>query len=234
MAIEIGRRLVASGGHLRSPVLIPESMQIDGADYVKFCKSDWTTIRLLCGDGVTGRPLAKTDILEKLAKMRNDVYNNIADNMFRGDKEDLGLDVAPKRRRKIVEPENMPITAELDAPSFEGFDAHRLRVRLSKSGSLWIELTPRNLEYLHIAVTKQIADGLQKAKPDASEQEVGVNLNGIKGLSFSASRNSIRAYTTCKGKVVTKYFKLGGDTSNDDQVVAATTWLQEHTDTDEA
>ena len=225
MPIEIARCLVARGGYLKSDITIHSSENINGADYVKLSKSSWCTTRLLRGDGVSGRrQLAKTTILETLAKLRNDLYTNTVADIMRGDKEDLGLDV-PLKRRRLEEPENMPLTGEIRAPSIDVFVDHRIRVRLNKSGPLWVELTPESLEYLHTAVTAQFSDELQKVKTDDIQQAIETQLKGIKGLPVSSARKSIRAYTMSNGKTVTKYFKISTETAAAEQVATAVAWL---------
>ena len=227
MPVEIARCLVARGGHLQWPIVINNSMQVDGADYVKLLKSSRLTARLLCGKPATARPLAKTKILETLIKMRNEAYNTMENNFSRGEKEDLGLDVPPKRRRCNKKADDVPKTVELTAPPFGEFVGHKLRVLLSRSGPLCVELAPQNLEYLHIAVTTQISEESQKIKAEEDGPEMDVDITGIKGLCISKRRQAIRAYKVSKGKTITKYFKITGEIAADDaQRAAATAWLE--------
>ena len=94
-AITIETRIVVTGGHLKSPVVLaPGHVQnVGDITFINLKKSDQLVCRLLAGECVSGtRQLTNTDIVEKLVDRRNKAYNMVAEQSETGGKEDLGLD----------------------------------------------------------------------------------------------------------------------------------------------
>jgi hypothetical protein len=225
-AITIENRIVVTGGHLKSPVVLaPGHVQnVGDITFINLKKSDQLVCRLLAGECVSGtRQLTNTDIVEKLVDRRNKAYNMVAEQSETGGKEDLGLDEpATKKRRTTVEA--MPLTIDIDAPSCSMHVLHRMKILLSKPGSsLWVELTAENVQYLRDFVAEQRSEANAPQKEALPKLDDGRIRSDVKGVSFSYTHTSWRASAKQDGKVVTKYLRIN-DADMDERLLEASHW----------
>ena len=230
MAFSIDYRPVISGGHLKSPIVIKHTQEVDGIKFMKVCKSDTAMSRLLVNeDTEAGRPLSMSDVLEQLVSRRNSAYNAILTQKLSGaeeGKEDLGLDCA-KRRRQREHPEvSMPKVATLEAPDIEDVQGIPIKVILSKSGqALWVELSVEVLTYLRDAISMQISSGHVKRTHPGRDIPVEERVTSdVKGVSYSYKRQSVRVRVLADGQPVQKYFKVKDSNNVDDQLREAELW----------
>ena len=237
MALTIEYRPVISGAHLKSPIVLKDSQEVEGATYFKVVKSDAMIARLFVKDQedrIHTRPLSKTDIVEQVSSLRNSAYYSLLedeDEMNEG-KEDLGLDGPVdrvlRRNRPRKSMDELPKVVTLSAPDITDIAGVQMRVLMHKPGqALWVELNEANLNYFRLVVEQQIEKGDIKRHHardtvDASARVV----TGSKGVTFSYKRRSVRVKSSnSDGKPMQRYFKV--QDNMDATVARASTWLDE-------
>ena len=232
MSFSIEYRPTVTGCHLKNPVQLKYFETVDGAVFVKVCKSDSVMCRLLVEDGaqMAGRPLSMTDILEQLSTLRNKVYHELAfaPDKVEDDKEDLGLDAPTRRRAKDLS--ELPKIIVVEAPCVDDVPGKEMRLLLDKPGKpLWMELNEGNLKYLKDSVGCQINSGqIKRSHPRATIEEESRVECDVKGLCYSYKRKSVRATGQVDGKPVTKYFKVKDTDTIESAMNEARAWLTEN------
>ena len=237
MALTIEYRPVISGGHLKFPIVLKNSQEVEGATYFRVVKSDNTIARLFLNDQedrIHTRPLSKTDIVEQVSSLRNSAYYSLLEDeadMNEG-KEDLGLDGPVdrvlRRNRPRKSMDELPKVVTLSAPDIMDIAGVQMRVLMHKPGqALWVELTEANLNYFRLVIEQQIAKGdIKRHHARDTVDATARVVTGSKGVSFSYKRSSVRVKSSAAdGKTTNKYFKVKGDM--DATVARASTWLDE-------
>jgi hypothetical protein len=171
---------MAMSPHLKLPVFLTDRKEVDGKTFIKMIKVDWKIGRMLIGGFVKNtRPLAKTDVIERLTKLRDDNFalalggagvdmNNAPQH------DDLGIDIstehrpAVKRRRRAL----LPQTTVVSAPSVVGVEGIDMCVALDGPGKpLWMEFSGENLNYVSSVCRAQLRVGDIKRVPFHSQCE---------------------------------------------------------------
>ena len=221
-AFSILTQLSVSGGHLKKPVVIPQTQTVAGTVFFKLTKADQSVTRMLVKVMKYGtRPLANTDVIEQLVAQRDAkcrAWQEVSEASAEG-KEDLGLDDSQRRRKKRrVE---LPPTAVIVAPTIGDAAGTEMIVLAHQPGTaLWVELTGRSIGYLVEAVDHQLTQGTIKRNHPGSrvEETSRVSCTDIAGLSYSYARKAFRATAkSADNKPATRYFR-----EEDEAVV----WLQ--------
>ncbi len=197
---------------------------VEGAPYINLRKADNSICRLLSDNPNNVRPLSNTDIIEQLATARNEAYERIIKELLSEGKVDMGLDEPPKKKQRQV-PASMPLTTEIMAPNIGDHAACTVKVLLTKpASSLWIELSPSNIEYLRGVVKHQrVHCEVQGRGNDKQDEEKRVS--SVKGVSFSYTRSAWRATKLKDGKANTKYSPVNEQTDETTSREAAESWM---------
>jgi hypothetical protein len=219
MSVRIEMRHVITAAHLKNPVLLP-TKQVEGRTFFKVSKADHQITRLLVQSKyqASERPLARTDVVERIVRIRNSALHSLLMQPPDDDegKEDLGLD-GPRQPRKAAEVD-LPASLIVQVPDVEGVPGIDMRIELctTRSSGLWVELTTDNINFLIEVVNRQIASGEiknQHARDRVDEDDRMDMSEASAGVSYSYKRNCVRARTEVEGKQATKYFKIEQDMS---------------------
>ena len=200
LTVELQPRV--SGGILKDPVCLRQTIQIDGVVFWKAAKCDAVVSRLLLGRAhQRERPLVKTNILETLQQLRNQRMLAIlaADGEA---KDDLGLDGPDVPKIHHSDLSKLPAIIEVDAPSVGDVGGMTVKVLPSMQHQpLWLELSESIIVYLQRVCDHQLVHGdilPNRVKDDKHATEDN-------GVSWEGRRNSFRARVKT-GK--TKYFNV--------------------------
>lgn len=168
-------------------LLAVESSEVDGRHYIKVPKSNRTIETLLLATTAAelrpaikkGRPLARTDVLEQLQKLREEKYNELLAGLQPPKPEkSTGLNEEESETtmgtRELAKLRvQMPKNAVIQAPTIGDVNGIELRVTLhaKHASPLEVELLAPNLQYLADACAWQIKDGTIHNQPRRRHHE---------------------------------------------------------------
>ena len=222
MALSIEWAPVLSGVGAQSPLLLSKPSNIvdeGGVKFLKVKKSDrrlqtallWNidsqrTPRL----STQSRPLACTDVIERLIELRNAKYAELLAQEQGSAQRKTGLnDDAPEasrdRSRRVKNQANIAKAATIEAPRVGEINGIRISVLLSATPSspLYIEIKAANIEYLRQVVAYQISAGSVLRAPHQSASPLGGGLTALRRGKYSFRCKKRRA----DGSVANFYIK---------------------------
>ena len=213
---EIEMRPVVVDVRRNEAVLLRATRQVGDRHFWRVAKADQVVCRLLAGKSSSSeRLLSRTDIIDRLVKLRNDA-------VLRLDPEpaamvDLGLDdpaTQPARKRTRAADRTWPDYVTITAPTIGPASSIDIRVLPALGSSpLWVELTPDIVGYLATTVSEQIEQGAIKNRRPQDTIIEG------KGLNFDRGRRAVRA-RRADGKQ--RYFR---EQDYADATESASAWL---------
>jgi hypothetical protein len=211
--VTVSQAFVVSGGNINGRVVIVDATTIDGRVFVDMAKGNIRTCRLLGQATGKSRPLASTDVIEQLQKLRDTVFPSYC--VGYGD-DDLGLDDAPT---KLQLKDDAPAFVQIEAPAVPeaGVDSVNIAVLLSKpTSTLQMEVTHESLQYMSAVAAHQIehCDIKKHSHRDNVPEEHRETKSLLPGVSFcfkGRMKGSVRVIyeentTTTTKKRKNKYF----------------------------
>ena len=228
-ALRVEYQPLVCGGHLKAPVFMRNVRKLDGVTFFKLAKSDHCVAKMLVQEVKRGtRPLAMTDVIERLTALRDEAYASHLCQPLEDDKEDLGLDVPPRGR--AVNRRDIPAVVTVQAPDIDVVPGIPLKVLNERKGKpLWIELTDDALSYLSQSVARQIETGeIKRVHPREHVSEDDRIQTHVKGVSYSYRRSSFRVVVKHAdgARASHKYFKVNDAASLDEQKEEAISFLE--------
>jgi hypothetical protein len=159
---------MAMSPHMQVPVVLTDHHKtINGVVFIKLSKGDWRINLMLLGHVMRGtRPMARTNVIERLTKERDDDFARQLEGVEpEPQHEDLGIDLstehrpAAKRRRTSTRPV-LSQTTVIAAPSVLGVEGIDMCVALDGPGKpLWMEFSGENLNYVSSVCRAQLRVG---------------------------------------------------------------------------
>jgi len=162
---EIEMRPVVVDVRRNETVLLRATRQVGDRHFWRVAKADQVVCRLLAGKSSSSeRLLSKTDIIDRLVKLRNEVVLRLDPELAA--MVDLGLDdpaPQPARKRSRAGDRVWPDYVTITSPAIGPTSSVDTRVLPATGCSpLWVELTPDSVGYLASAVSEQIEQGAIK------------------------------------------------------------------------
>lgn len=213
---------------LKSELLLPSFIEIDGEKFFKIVRSDNRIHRLLTGDSIgNARALKKADFLDALVAQRAKVYDEtmaeLAKTKESAPKEDLGIVDGPpeKKAKPSILAQSMPPTLTI----YIGEVAAKVATPASPTDPLVVELTASAVNALRAQ-----AENKPTEQDALVEEAKGNKPSPGKGVFWCQSKGCWRVRYTSDGKVKQKAFKPDGpgDDAINQAADLAVAWAKEN------